>query len=50
MSRMNLVNNLYSWYSTDKVTSTIKQLSENQILNIANEINGLFSETNFLNS
>ncbi|QKF94243.1 dynamin GTPase [Fadolivirus algeromassiliense] len=48
MNRMNLVNNLYSWYSTDKVNSTIKQLSENQILNIANEINGLFSETNLI--
>lgn len=50
MNRMNLVNNLYSWYSPDKLTGTIKQLSENQILNIANEINGLFSETNLVDS
>src|SRR5439155_24703016 len=28
----------------------IRQLSDNQILNIANEINGLFSETNLIES
>lgn len=48
MSKMNLTSSIYNWFTSDKLTTTIKQLSENQILNIANEINGLFSETNLI--
>lgn len=40
--------NVYGWFTTDKSTTSIKQLSDNQILNIANEINGIFSETNLV--
>jgi dynamin 1-like protein len=45
---MNLANSVYSWLTTEKMNTGIKQLSENQILNIANDINGLFSETNLV--
>lgn len=48
MNTMKLVNTAYSWYIGDKVSSGMKQLSDNQILNVANEINGLFSETNLV--
>lgn len=46
MNTMKLANNVYNWFSTDKPNVGIKQLSENQILNIANDINSLFSDTN----
>jgi GTP-binding protein EngB required for normal cell division len=46
---MDLANSIYSLYFTGNKNNTgIKQLSENQILNIANEINGLFSETSLV--
>jgi len=48
MSKMNLTSSIYNWFTADRLTTTIKQLSDNQILNIANEINGLFSETNLV--
>jgi dynamin 1-like protein len=47
MDKVNL-NSVYTWFSGDKNTSGIKQLSDNQILHIANDINGLFSETNLV--
>jgi len=44
-----IASNIYNWYSSnDKTNSGIKQLSDHQILNIANEINSLFSETNLI--
>ena len=49
MSKMNLTS-MYNWFTHDKVTTSIKQLSDNQILSIANDINGLFSETNLVES
>ena len=45
---MKLVNNAYNWFSKDTMTTSIKQLSDNQILNIADEVNSLFSETNLV--
>ena len=47
MDKVNL-NTVYNWFSQDKNSSSIKQLSDNQILHIANDINGLFSETNLV--
>ena len=47
---MNLATSVYQYFSADKVGMGIKQLSENQILNLANDINGLFSETNLVDS
>jgi predicted GTPase len=45
---MNLANSVYNWFSVDKINNSIKQLSDNQILNVANEINCLLSETNLV--
>jgi GTP-binding protein EngB required for normal cell division len=45
---MDTVNNLINWLSNDETSNTIKNLSDNQILNIANDINSLFSETNLI--
>lgn len=42
---MDIANNLYSWFYKDQGASSIRQLSDNQILNIANDINSVFSET-----
>ena len=50
MKKMNLATSVYQYFTTDKANASIKQLSDNQILNIANEINGLFSETNLVES
>ena len=50
MNKMNIANSLYNLFTFDKVSTSIKQLSDNQILNIANEINSLFSETNLIES
>jgi len=47
---MNIVSSVYSLFSADKSINTIKQLSDNQILNIANDINCLFSETNLIDN
>ena len=41
---MNFANQVYSWFSND--SSNIKNLANNEILLIANELNGLFSEIN----
>ena len=41
---MNIANQIYSWFSSDSVN--IKNLANNEILQIANELNGLFSEVN----
>jgi len=41
-----VISNVSSLFNNDKNVPSIKQLSDNQILNIANDINGLFSETN----
>jgi len=49
MNNMNLTT-VYNWFTADKANTSIKQLSDNQILNIANDINGLFSETNLAES
>lgn len=45
---MNFANNIYNWFSNDKNNTGVGQLSDNQLLNVANEINGLFSETNLV--
>lgn len=50
MSKMNLTTSIYNWFSVGNGNTSIKQLSDNQILNIANEVNGLFSETNLIES
>ncbi|ARF09562.1 dynamin family protein [Indivirus ILV1] len=50
MDKVKQLSNVYNWFTGDKVTTTIGQLSDNQILNIANDINGLFSETNLIES
>lgn len=49
-TKNNITKQIYSWFSQDKIQSCVKQLSENQILNLANDINGLFSETNLIES
>ena len=41
---MNFANQIYSWFSADD--TNIKNLANNEILQIANELNGLFSEVN----
>lgn len=41
---------VYNWFTADKSTNGLSQLSDNQILQIANDINGLFSETNMIES
>jgi dynamin 1-like protein len=46
----NVSSNIYNWFKKEKGVDNIKQLSENQILNIANDINGLFAETNLIES
>src|SRR6476661_7710765 len=48
MNTINLPSSIYSWFTTEKSLSTIKQLSDNQILNLADEVNNLFSETNLI--
>lgn len=47
---MERVSNLIQWLSKEQTSNTIKNLSDNQILNIANDINTLFSETNLIES
>jgi GTP-binding protein EngB required for normal cell division len=47
---MDTVNNLINWLSSDETSNTIKNLSDNQILNIANDINSLFSETTLIDN
>jgi dynamin 1-like protein len=42
----NLSSGIYNWLTKEQSINCIKALSENQILNIANEINSIFSETN----
>lgn len=42
----NLGQNIYAWWYKEPEMQSIKNLSENQILNIANDINSIFSETN----
>jgi dynamin 1-like protein len=46
---MNLTT-VYNWFASDKIETSIKQLSDNQILNIANDINSLFLETSLVES
>ncbi len=41
---MNIANQIYSWFSNND--TNIKNLANNEILQIANEMNGLFSEVN----
>ncbi len=50
MEKVKQLSSVYNWFAGDKVTTTIGQLSDNQILHIANDINGLFSETNLIES
>lgn len=38
-------SSLYQWFSKDKPFDSIKQLSDHQLLNLANDINAIFSET-----
>lgn len=40
----NIASQIYSWFTNDNVN--IKNLANNEILQIANELNGLFSEVN----
>jgi dynamin 1-like protein len=42
----NLSSGIYNWLTKEQSINCIKALSENQILNIANDINSIFSETN----
>jgi len=42
------VSNIYNWWYKDKLLGSINQLSDNQILNIANDINSIFSETTLI--
>ena len=44
------MNGIYSWFYKDENIDCIKNLSDNQILNIATDINSLFSETNLIES
>jgi len=46
---MNTMFDIYKLFKKDD-TASIKQLSENQLLNIASDINSIFSETNLINS
>lgn len=45
---MNIANNFYTWFTNDKNNVSLTNLSDNQILRIANEINGIFSDTNLV--
>lgn len=45
-----LGDNIYKWWTKDSSMQSIKNLSENEILNIANDINSVFSETNLADS
>lgn len=45
---MNVVSNFYNWLNKDKNLNCLNELSENQILNIANDINSIFSDTNLV--
>lgn len=47
---MEFANNIYSWLTKENGSNCIKQLSDNQILNIASDINAIFSETNLVDS
>lgn len=42
-----LTNHIYSWFSNEN--NVIKNLANNEVINIANELNGLFSETTDIN-
>lgn len=46
MKIANGVSSVYNWLKSGNIDSTIRQLSDNQILNIANEINDIFAKTN----
>ncbi|AYV76902.1 MAG: dynamin family protein [Barrevirus sp.] len=48
MDKMKQLTSVYGWLSGDKVTTGISQLSDNQVLRLSNDINGLFSETKLL--
>ncbi|MCJ7636519.1 MAG: dynamin family protein, partial [Nitrososphaeraceae archaeon] len=50
MDKVKQLSNVYTWFAGDKVNTGIGQMSDNQILHIANDINGLFSETNLIES
>ncbi len=41
-----LTTNAYNWFGQQQVESVVATLSDNEVLNIANEINALFNETN----
>jgi len=41
---MDIANNLYSWLTKDKSHIGIQNLSDNQILKLANDINSIFAE------
>lgn len=44
----NLATNVVSWFNTEKQVSSIKDLTNNQILNFANEVNSLFPDTKII--
>lgn len=44
------VNTVYNWLKPGNLDTTIKQLSDNQTLNIANEINDICSKTDLIES
>ena len=46
----NISSNLYSWFHKDNDMNCVKQLSDNQILAVADNINSIFSETNLVDS
>lgn len=47
---MEKVTDFINWLSPNETSNTIKNLSDNQILNIANDINSIFAETNMIES
>jgi dynamin 1-like protein len=46
----NISNNLYSWFYKNQDMNCVKQLSDNQILEVADNINSIFSETTLVDS
>ena len=48
IKNMDKVNTLINWLSSEQTSNNVKNLSENQIINIANNINTLLSQTNMI--
>lgn len=48
MELMNTTKNIYSWLTKTNQHNSIKSLSDNAILNIANDVNSIFADTNLI--